>query len=39
MYFKKLEEKGIIRIGDLISDNNEIIVKNNRHSMPLDFLL
>ena len=27
VYFKKLAEKGIIRIGDLISDNNELIVK------------
>ena len=45
---KKMAEKGIIKIGDLVSDNNELIVKNNRrlrelnisgHSMPLDFLL
>ena len=43
-----MAEKGIIKIGDLVSDNNELIVKNNRrlrelnisgHSMPLDFLL
>ena len=44
VYFKTLSEKGIIKIGDLISDNNEIIVKNNRrlifrHSMLLDFFL
>ena len=29
VYFKNLAEKGILRIGDLISDNNEFIVKNN----------
>ena len=27
--FKNLAEKGILRIGDLISDNNEFIVKSN----------
>ena len=29
VYFKNLSEKGILRIGDLISDNNEFIVKSN----------
>ena len=29
VYFKNLAEKGILRIGDLISDNNEFIVKSN----------
>lgn len=29
VYFKNLTEKGILRIGDLISDNNEFIVKSN----------
>jgi len=36
VYFKKLAEKGIIRIGDLISDNNELIVKNNRRLRELN---
>ena len=26
VYFKTLAEKGIIKIGDLISDNNELIL-------------
>ena len=30
VYFKKLAGKGIIRIGDLFSDNNELIIKNDR---------
>ena len=29
VYFKNLAEKGILRIGDLISDNNEFIVTGN----------
>ena len=29
VYFKTLAEKGIIKIGDLIYDNNDLIVKNN----------
>lgn len=29
VYFKNLAEKGILRIGDLISENNEFIVKSN----------
>ena len=29
MYFRNLAEKGILRMGDLISDNNELIVKSN----------
>ena len=33
---KKLAEKGIIRIGDLISDNNELIIRNNRRSRELN---
>ena len=36
VYFKKMAEKGIIRIGDLISDNNELIVKNNRRQRELN---
>ena len=30
VHFKKLAEKKKIKIGDSISDNNELIVKNNR---------
>ena len=29
VYFRNLAEKGILRMGDLISDNNELIVKSN----------
>ena len=29
MYFRNLAEKAIVRMGDLISDNNEFIVKSN----------
>ena len=29
MYFRNLTEKGILRMGDLISENNELIVKSN----------
>jgi len=29
VYFRNLTEKGILRMGDLISDNNEFIVKSN----------
>ena len=29
MYFRNLAEKGILRIGDLIYDNTELIVKSN----------
>ena len=36
VYFKTLAEKGIIKIGDLISDNNELIVKNNRRLRELN---
>ena len=36
MYLKKLAEKGIIRIGDLISDNNELIIKNSRRLRELN---
>ena len=36
VYFKTLAEKGIIKIGDLISDNNELIVKNNRRLRKLN---
>ena len=31
-----MAEKGIIKIGDLISDNNELIVKNNRRLRELN---
>ena len=30
VYIRNLAEKGIIRIGDLIADTNELIIKNNR---------
>ena len=36
MYFKNLAEKGIIKIGDLISDNIELIVKNSRRLRELN---
>ena len=36
MYFKNLAEKGIIKIGDLISDNIERIVKNSRRLRELN---
>ena len=29
MYFRNLAEKGILRMGDLVSDNHELIVKSN----------
>ena len=29
VYFRNLAEKGILRMGDLISNNNELIVKSN----------
>ena len=29
MYFRNLAEKGILRMGDLISDKNEFIVRSN----------
>ena len=42
MYFRNLAEKGILRMGDLISDNNQFIVKSNHklrelNISPLDF--
>lgn len=36
MSFKKLAEKGIIKIGELIPDNDELIVKNNRRLRELN---
>ena len=36
MYFRNLAEKGIIRTGNLISDNNELIIKNNRRLRELN---
>ena len=36
VYFKTLAEKGIIKIGDLISDNNELIGKNNHRLRELN---
>ena len=36
VYFKTLAEKGIIKIGDLISHNNELIVKNNQRLRELN---
>ena len=38
MHFKKLAEKGIIRIRDLVSDNNELITKTNRRLRELNIL-
>ena len=38
VYFKTLAEKGIIKIEDLISDNNELIVKNNHRLRELNIL-
>ena len=42
VYFGNLAEKGILRMGDLISDNNQFIVKSNHklrelNISPLDF--
>ena len=36
LYFRNLAEKGILRMGDLISDNNEFIVKSNRRFRELN---
>ena len=36
VYFKKLAKKGIIKIGELIPDNDELIVKNNRRLRELN---
>ena len=36
VYFKTMAGNGIIKIGDLISDNNELIVKNNRRLRELN---
>lgn len=36
MSFKELAEKGIIKIGELIPDNDELIVKNNRRLRELN---
>ena len=38
VYFKTLAEKGIIKIGDLISDNNELIVTNSHRLRELNIL-
>ena len=35
---KKLAEKGIVKIGDLISDNNELVAKNDRKLRELNIL-
>ena len=40
VFFKALAEKGILRIGDLISEHNELITKCNLRELdfsPLDF--
>ena len=29
MYFRNLAEKGILRIGNLVYDNNELTIKSN----------
>ena len=36
VYFRNLAEKGILRMGDLISDNNEFIVKSNHRLRELN---
>lgn len=36
MSFKKLAEKGTIKIGELIPDNDELIVKNNHRLRKLN---
>ena len=39
VYFRNLEDKGILRMGDLISDNNELIIENKLRGLnisPLD---
>ena len=39
VFFKTLAEKGILRIGDLISENNELIIKRKVRELnltPLD---
>ena len=38
MYFRNLAEKGILRMRDLISDNNDFIVKSNYKSRELRYL-
>ena len=38
MYFRNLAEKGNLRMGDLISDNNEYIVKSNEKLRELNIL-
>ena len=39
MYIRNLAEKGILRIGDLIYDNTELIVKSNYKLRELNILL
>ena len=36
VYFRNLAEKGILRMGDLISDNNQFIVKSNHRLRELN---
>jgi len=36
VYFRNVAEKGILRMGDLISDNNEFIVKSNHRLRELN---
>ena len=39
LYFRNLAEKGILRVGDLISNKNDLIIKSNLrvlHLSPLD---
>ena len=38
MYFRNLAEKAILRMGDLISDNNKLIVKSNYKLRELNIL-
>ena len=38
VYFKSVAEKGIIKTGDLIFNNNELIVKNNCRLRELNIL-
>ena len=39
MYFRNIADKGILRMGGLISHNNELIVKSNCKLRELNILL
>ena len=36
MYFRNLAREGVVGIGNLISNNNELIIKNNRRLRELN---